>query len=1059
MDINEINNNKKPAKRKFNENIFVTSSETISKNLVTIDALIKNGSFNEAKILLDKVLEAEPNNSEALYLQYYIYNRAKNNFDLNVVLTNINFEAYFVNIDFVLNNVEKSKAIELLNILKEALVNKSNGLSSYHPNYQVENELYNLFTYINSFEIDIPKDLIKYMLDISIKNHIYIRLFNYAISLLDNDDKSIYLESYINLYYKVKSGPINSTYIFNNVNFDSLNSEENSVGISNCYLKFKEYIIDQIKKVDDSISIIYRDLYDQDKNILHVEEDLKNSKDLNDYINRLQYYQNLTCKNFDDTYETLLSFIPKEGVKYKLDSLISRYNFIKLYCINKSNNNRFNYLDKIKLLLEQIIELGGQTPERLYEMYLYNHNAFTNDDLINYSVILDEEKDFLEIFSSFSFEQQQQLLAVIKKQKILKVEKEKIAVKESGNKNKKKKTIIITSAIFTLVIVLGFIFIPILTKNKEDKNYVSNEENVVIPDGITSIDDGAFENYDKIKTIVIPESVTYIGDNAFKNCISLETVVLPQNLKYLGTRAFKDCKNLKSIVINENIETIEFGILEGCNSLESLTLPFVDNGVYEDLFIGYYFGLDSSSLHYRIPISLKIVNITKMNLLDPSAFSGCEYIEEVTIPEGCVKIGDNAFAKCSNLKKCNISNTVLTIGQSAFEGCTDLEEIIIPNSVTRLGQSCFNTCTKLNNVVIPNSIEIIPVKAFYSCWGMKNITLPESLKEIQNNAFYACVGLKEINLPSNLEKISNYVFANCRYLEKIVIPNSVTEIGEHAFFACDKLKSVTLSENIESLSDYLFAECSSIQKIVIPEGCKSIGNYTFYKCHSLKEITFPSSLNRIGLSAFYNCTSFTEFVIPENVKHIGKGAFQGCMNITTITLPCIGSPANSSEYFGFIFGANNYAQHQNFVPIKLTKVVITNDETIANYCFYGCKYIEVIELNDDITTIGKEAFHSCSNLKEVNLPKNLTKLNDSTFYNCVKLTSIVLPSNLESIGNYVFNNCSSLTKIIIPESVLEIGTNVFRDCSNIEIYCEISSIPYGWRETWNPNNRPVYWGC
>ena len=55
-------------------------------------------------------------------------------------------------------------------------------------------------------------------------------------------------------------------------------------------------------------------------------------------------------------------------------------------------------------------------------------------------MILNEEKDFLEIFPSFSFEHQQQLLAVIKKQKILKVEKEKIAVKESGNKNKKKKT-------------------------------------------------------------------------------------------------------------------------------------------------------------------------------------------------------------------------------------------------------------------------------------------------------------------------------------------------------------------------------------------------------------------------------------------------------------------------------------------------------------------------------------------------------------------------------------------------------------------------------------------
>lgn len=52
---------------------------------------------------------------------------------------------------------------------------------------------------------------------------------------------------------------------------------------------------------------------------------------------------------------------------------------------------------------------------------------------------------------------------------------------------------------------------------------------VNIPNGVTSIGDGAFERCTSLTSITIPDSVTSIGDGAFVDCTSLA------NIYYKGT--------------------------------------------------------------------------------------------------------------------------------------------------------------------------------------------------------------------------------------------------------------------------------------------------------------------------------------------------------------------------------------------------------------------------------------------------------------------------------------------------------------------------------------------
>jgi hypothetical protein len=71
--------------------------------------------------------------------------------------------------------------------------------------------------------------------------------------------------------------------------------------------------------------------------------------------------------------------------------------------------------------------------------------------------------------------------------------------------------------------------------------------NVVIPDGVTEIEQEAFHGRWGLKSVVIPEGLTRISGGAFEYCEALESVVLPSTLKEIWADAFNMCKMLSSV--------------------------------------------------------------------------------------------------------------------------------------------------------------------------------------------------------------------------------------------------------------------------------------------------------------------------------------------------------------------------------------------------------------------------------------------------------------------------------------------------------------------------------
>ena len=73
--------------------------------------------------------------------------------------------------------------------------------------------------------------------------------------------------------------------------------------------------------------------------------------------------------------------------------------------------------------------------------------------------------------------------------------------------------------------------------------------------------------------ITIPNSVTIIGDGAFDDCSSITSITLPNSIKSIGNYAFQDCSFLTSITLPNSVTSIGYSAFDSCSSITSITIP------------------------------------------------------------------------------------------------------------------------------------------------------------------------------------------------------------------------------------------------------------------------------------------------------------------------------------------------------------------------------------------------------------------------------------------------------------------------------------------------------
>jgi len=181
-------------------------------------------------------------------------------------------------------------------------------------------------------------------------------------------------------------------------------------------------------------------------------------------------------------------------------------------------------------------------------------------------------------------------------------------------------------------------------------------ENYIIPDGVDSIANCAFETCPKLKSVYIPNSVTAIGASAFWGDSGITSIDLPPNLRFLNSWLFRNCTGLTSVVIPDSVKGMGRDVFMNCKNLKSVQFSTSLTN------IGAYAFKDCSGLtSVSIPPSVTSINIY--------AFSSCSNLTSLNIPSSVTIIGSNAFLFCSGLSTINVNcETPPVIYSNTFTG-------------------------------------------------------------------------------------------------------------------------------------------------------------------------------------------------------------------------------------------------------------------------------------------------------------------------------------------------------------------------------------------------------
>ena len=80
-------------------------------------------------------------------------------------------------------------------------------------------------------------------------------------------------------------------------------------------------------------------------------------------------------------------------------------------------------------------------------------------------------------------------------------------------------------------------------------------------------------NGEHVTDLVIPDGVTSIEERAFAYCNSLTSVAIGDSVTSIGAYAFYDCEGLTSVTIGDGVTSIGRYAFSGCSNIESATMP------------------------------------------------------------------------------------------------------------------------------------------------------------------------------------------------------------------------------------------------------------------------------------------------------------------------------------------------------------------------------------------------------------------------------------------------------------------------------------------------------
>ncbi len=447
--------------------------------------------------------------------------------------------------------------------------------------------------------------------------------------------------------------------------------------------------------------------------------------------------------------------------------------------------------------------------------------------------------------------------------------------------------------------------------------YTGTDTDVIIPDEVTAIGEGAFFQCVAMKSFTVGGNIKSIDAQAFKSCTGLENIILPNGVTNIGHEAFLGCKSVRNIVIPDSVTNIDVFAFALCNSLQSLT---IGNGI-QHISKSAFPGKMRLSKCVLAPDSQDeeqgkiLMNALKTeNLAFPFLFDAMETndfilkklksqitskkFREEFVPS-LIRQNDSAvFAKLLSLIKKMPAEEIDTYIEKA-QNSAEIKAMLMEYKNRLYTKKTMETKKEIQ--MEKDSATREKSLADYR----------KNFKIVKDDDIYKITGYKgeseTIVIPASIKGlpvvIADKAFENCARIREVLIENGVKSIGACAFKDCTNLHSVSIPDSVTAIGDYVFTGCSALKTAALPNGLTVISDYTFHGCSTLQSINIPQNVTKIGYSAFRFCKNLQTVSIPDSVTEIADAhAFYACDHLTIL--------CSDHSY------ARQYAQ-QNGIPSKI----------------------------------------------------------------------------------------------------------------------------------------------
>lgn len=451
-------------------------------------------------------------------------------------------------------------------------------------------------------------------------------------------------------------------------------------------------------------------------------------------------------------------------------------------------------------------------------------------------------------------------------------------------------------------------------------------------------------------------------------------------------------------------------------------------------------------------------------------------------------------------------NSYKKIGSDAFSFCNALESIVLPEDMEEMNPGLLRNCRNLKSATLPQNLKRMATWTFYSCDKLESISLPEGVYHIGGNDFYGCTNLRMIisNNPEAPELVAS-AFENVSNQTIVLVPvgskesyintwgrfNNILEMNGDAVVTINKASvklynagnatTQTLSASVLttdgfkenatvswSVADTDIASIDADGKLTV--GTKAgmttaIATYTeggksFTATCDVEAVIYPVGTNIYNVEQAGTLSDLISEEVRDTLKSAvitgklnnadlkviramaGRDSRGGKTSGMLESLDMANAEIVSGGGEGYLYqdgwwrsAGDNYIGPDLFRGSKTLKNVIlpSGVYSIDSYAFLECENLESVVLPEELQTITYDMFNNTPKLRSVVMGNKLQAINGSAFYSS-GIMSLTIPASVTSIGNYAFGGSSLRTLTFEKGSQLQrVDDNAFEN-SQLEAF-------------------------